>query len=195
MLHRCHQRKYECCRFSSGNLTELFATRVFQEHATAASGTGSKAAARSAAAVPGTEAGAAAAMDAAAADSAVDHLQPAQPAAAAMDLIGFLDFLLAWEHRGTAQGLRYFWPVLDLQSRKHLDRVSGMAIVFALATLQIALAWESPPSMPWHAAGSVVFFCMVRTLQRHGSLTQVAATVLVNNILQSCRPCALLSSC
>jgi hypothetical protein len=40
-----------------------------------------------------------------------------------MDLFDFLDFLLAWEHRGTPQGLRYFWAVLDVHRRGNLDRV------------------------------------------------------------------------
>jgi hypothetical protein len=40
-----------------------------------------------------------------------------------MDLVDFLDFLLAWEHRGTPQGLRYFWAVLDAHRRGYLDKV------------------------------------------------------------------------
>ena len=49
---------------------------------------------------------------------------PAAPAApAAMDLFDFLDFLLAWEHRGTPQGLHYFWAVLDVRRQDYLDRV------------------------------------------------------------------------
>jgi hypothetical protein len=43
--------------------------------------------------------------------------------AAAMDLFDFLDFLLAWEHRGTPQGLRYCWAVLDVHRRGYLDKV------------------------------------------------------------------------
>jgi hypothetical protein len=40
-----------------------------------------------------------------------------------MDLSAFLDFLLAWEHHSTPQGLRYFWAVLDIRRQAYLDMV------------------------------------------------------------------------
>jgi hypothetical protein len=110
MNHTATHISHMCCRFSGGNLTHLFAARVFEEHATSSSGGGCSSSAHPpshlhpASANSGSE--------------AQDPLLPAAPAVpAAMDLFDFLDFLLAWEHRGTPQGLRYFWAVLDVHRR------------------------------------------------------------------------------
>ena len=40
-----------------------------------------------------------------------------------LDFEGFLDFLLAWEHRDAEPGLRYLWSALDLRRRGYLSRV------------------------------------------------------------------------
>lgn len=42
-----------------------------------------------------------------------------------MDFGAFLDFMLAWDNRGTWAGIRYFFPVLDLKGRGYLAQVTS----------------------------------------------------------------------
>jgi hypothetical protein len=32
-----------------------------------------------------------------------------------MDLVGFTDFVLAWDHRALPPAIKYFFPIMDLQ--------------------------------------------------------------------------------
>ena len=87
-----------------GTMTPLFVARLFEEHATAPCGLrpGPPRGARQGAADPGGPA--------------------VNPSSGGMPWEAFLDFLLAWEHRGSAAGVRYFFPVLDLRGRGYLTQ-------------------------------------------------------------------------
>ena len=91
------------CRFRMGTMTPLFVARLFEEHATAPWGPnpGLPGGARQGSANPGS---------------------PASGGRSGMRWEAFLDFLLAWEHRGSAAGVRYFFPVLDLRGRGYLTQ-------------------------------------------------------------------------
>lgn len=79
-----------CRRFSSGTMTSLFITRIFEEHA-------------------------------AVKQSSADG--DAVGARKGMDFTSFLDFSLAWDHRSTPPGIRYFFPVLDMNGRGYITQV------------------------------------------------------------------------
>lgn len=109
-------------RFSGDNLTGFFVARVFEERAASSSS------------IDASSCTACTSMSSTAHSSAgigSKQLQlacaPSQNPGPRLGLVDFLDFLLAWEHRGTPQGLRYFWPVLDLQRRGHLLRADVAA--------------------------------------------------------------------
>ena len=40
-----------------------------------------------------------------------------------MDFGAFLDFMLAWDNRGTWTGIQYFFPVLDFSGKGYLTQV------------------------------------------------------------------------
>ena len=83
-----------------GTMTPLFVARLFEEHATApwAPRPGG---ARQGSANPGSQ---------------------ASDGRGGMRWQAFLDFLLAWEHRGSAAGVSYFFPVFDLRGRGYLTQ-------------------------------------------------------------------------
>lgn len=88
-------------------MTPLFVARLFEEHATAPW-----------APDPGLSRGAR--------QCSADHENPTENPSGGrggMRWEAFLDFLLAWEHRGSAAGVRYFFPVLDLRGRGYLTQV------------------------------------------------------------------------
>ena len=92
-----------------GTMTPLFAARLFEEHATAPW------APRPGAPHPGGPSGV-----------WQGSAHPGSPTSSngrgGMRWEAFLDFLLAWEHRGSAAGVRYFFPVLDLRGRGYLTQ-------------------------------------------------------------------------
>lgn len=59
-----------------------------------------------------------------------------------MDFGAFLDFMLAWDNRGSWAGIQYLFPVLDLQGRGYLRQVTASRfIVSAFSTS--SLFWTS----------------------------------------------------
>ncbi len=118
------------CRFSGDSLTPLFAARVLEAYGSAAVG----AAVLPAHALPASASNAAATAlgfaPSGGSSLSCRILPSALSPALRMDLVAFLDFLLAWEHRGTSPALRYFWPVLDLRHRGHVDRVCSSTAVY-----------------------------------------------------------------
>lgn len=81
-----------------GTMTPLFVARLFEEHATAPWAAGG------------------------AGHGSPNRGNPTIGGRGGMRWEAFLDFLLAWEHRGSAAGVRYFLPVFDLRGRGYLTQ-------------------------------------------------------------------------
>ena len=87
-----------------GTMTPLFVTRLFEERAAAGAGHAGEA--------EGTRRG------------RQQGGQGRRPGG--MGWEAFLDFLLAWEHRGSRAGVRYFFPLFDLRARGYLTQARCM---------------------------------------------------------------------
>ena len=82
------------CRFSSNTMTPYFISRVFEEHASARPET-----------------------------SFSEEDQSCPHSSLEMSLEDFSDFVLAWENRGSALGVKYFFPVFDTRHAGFITQV------------------------------------------------------------------------
>lgn len=54
-----------------------------------------------------------------------------------MDFGAFLDFMLAWDNRGTWSGIQYFFPVLDVAGKGFLTQVKSLPEDYEVSAIGI----------------------------------------------------------
>ncbi|KAK9830587.1 hypothetical protein WJX81_001917 [Elliptochloris bilobata] len=108
--------------FSAGTMTPLFVMRLFEERAAA----------------PGSATPQSAPAGGAWQGRVIGPRNPAIGGCCGMRWEAFLDFLLAWEHRGSAAGVRYFFPLFDLRGRGYITQVEVCTFFRAVHALWVA---------------------------------------------------------
>lgn len=62
-----------------------------------------------------------------------------------IDYRRFLTFAIAWENRKTAAGIRYFWPVLDVNRKGYVEMADMYALVDGMVTVLQSLPASCGP--------------------------------------------------